>query len=86
MSAFQPDERQFDEGLDDSLEPFFQELAELARGVRCPVHGEAATAVEFKGTSVKDVGVDMVACCDSLRGVVIETIQVRIATAGEGTP
>ena len=86
MGASQPEERQFDEGLKESLDPFYRELAELARGVRCPVHDEPPTSIEFKGTSVKDVGADIEGCCDRLRGAVLETIQTRIATAAEGTP
>jgi len=58
--------RAFDES--DALDPVERFKASTLRkleGVRCPSHGEAP-AVEFLGTTLRDIRISMHCCCRDL--------------------
>ncbi len=62
-----------------TLEEFKERTSEKLRGVRCPVHGQPPK-LRFQGSSLREVSIQISACCATL----MEEANRAIAVSGAG--
>ena len=62
--------------MQDQLQEFKEETARKLRGLRCPDH-QQAPRLRFHGGSLRDISIQMSACCEKLIAVANQRIAGR---------
>jgi hypothetical protein len=69
----------------ETVEEFKERTLDKLRDVRCPDHKQAPR-VSFRGTTLRDVSIQVNACCEKLAALANEKIAVPAATPAAARP